>query len=54
MEERYLVQVETIVGEMIEETFKTHREALCYATNYKKVKLSKVFKAGAIISEFNY
>ncbi|OJG65885.1 hypothetical protein RV07_GL001472 [Enterococcus malodoratus] len=54
MEYQYLVQVETIVGEMTEETFTTHREALCYATNYGRVKMSKVFKAGEQVNEFNY
>lgn len=54
MEYQYLVQVETIVGEMAEEMFKTHRDALCYATNYEKVKMSKVFKSGEIVHEFNY
>ncbi|MGG5372719.1 hypothetical protein [Enterococcus sp. AZ196] len=54
MEYQYVVQVKTIVGEMTEETFTTHREALCYATNYDKVKASKVFKSGEIVHEFNY
>ena len=54
MEYQYLVQVETIVGEMTEETFNTCREALCYATNYAKVKMSKVFRSGEILHEFNY
>ncbi|MEQ7185008.1 hypothetical protein [Enterococcus avium] len=54
MEYQYLVQVETIVGEMTEETFNTRREALCYATNYAKVKMSKVFRSGEILYEFNY
>lgn len=54
MEYQYLVQVETIVGEMTEETFNTHRDALCYATNYGKVKMSKVFRSGEMLHEFNY
>ncbi|OJG88745.1 hypothetical protein RV13_GL002155 [Enterococcus raffinosus] len=54
MEYQYVVQVKTIVGEMIEETFETHREALCYATNYGIVKASKVFKSGEVVHEFNY
>ena len=54
MDYQYLVQVETIVGEMTEETFNTRREALCYATNYAKVKMSKVFRSGEILHEFNY
>ena len=54
MEYQYVFQVKTIVGEMIEETFETHREALCYATNYGIVKASKVFKSGEVVHEFNY
>ncbi|WP_438789128.1 hypothetical protein [Enterococcus sp. DIV0756] len=54
MEYQYLVQVETVVGEMTEETFTTYREALCYATNYAKVKMSRVFRSGEILHEFNY
>ncbi|MDU5511004.1 hypothetical protein [Enterococcus gilvus] len=54
MERQYLVQVETIVGEMTEETFRTHREALCYATNYQRVKKSKVFRSGEVVHHFTY
>ncbi|MBU5365642.1 hypothetical protein P7H74_13055 [Enterococcus devriesei] len=54
MEYRYIVQVETLVGERIEEYFKTYREALCCATNYERVKMSKILKLGELVNEFNY
>lgn len=54
MNRQYIVQVETIVGEMAEETFPTKREALCYATNYGKIKRSKVFRAGELVNEFRF
>ncbi|MFC0277003.1 hypothetical protein ACFFH2_09860 [Enterococcus devriesei] len=54
LEYRYIVQVETLVGERIEEYFKTYREALCCATNYERVKMSKILKLGELVNEFNY
>lgn len=34
--------------------FKTCRDAFCFATNYKKVKESKVFKDNQLIAKFKY
>ncbi|MDU5335700.1 hypothetical protein [Enterococcus sp.] len=37
-----------------EKNFKTCREALCFATNYNKIKSSKIYKDGCLIQKFIY
>lgn len=37
-----------------EKNFKTRREALCFATNYNKIKFSKIYKDGCLIQKFIY
>ncbi|OJG76363.1 hypothetical protein RV10_GL003835 [Enterococcus pallens] len=39
--------------QMVEEKyFDKHREALCFATDYKKMKSSQIFKKGQLLAEF--
>ncbi|GCF92729.1 hypothetical protein NRIC_06200 [Enterococcus florum] len=37
-----------------EKKFTTCREALCFATNYSKIKSSKVYKENKIVQSFKY
>lgn len=37
-----------------EKNFENYRDALCYATNYRKTKSSKVYKQGQFVQKFNY
>lgn len=51
---KYLVQVETLTGEKQEKGFQSYREALCCATNYARLKFSKVIRQGEVINEFKF
>ena len=51
---KYLVQIETLNGEKQERNFKNHREALCCATDYARLKFSKVIHKGEVINEFKF
>lgn len=51
---KYLVQVETLTGERQEKGFQNYREALCCATNYSRLKFSKVIQQGEVINQFRF
>lgn len=50
----YIVKIKNINGETHERSFSTYREALCYATNYYRVKKSIVLKDQDQIAEFKF
>lgn len=37
-----------------EKQFQKYREALCYATNFRKIKRSEVFKEDTLVISFEY
>lgn len=51
---KYVVVCITREKQKEEKTFKTCREAFCYATNYNRVKISEVFKGNQLIKKFKY
>lgn len=51
---KYLVQIEDFAGKKQEIDFKTYRDALCCATNYRFIKFSKVLRKGKVINEFRF
>ncbi|MGX7196349.1 hypothetical protein [Enterococcus olivae] len=50
----YVVKIQTTCGEVKEKTFPTYRESLCYATNYRRVKISQILQDKKVINEFHY
>lgn len=50
----YVVEIKDQKDNVRQKTFKTLRDALCCATDYHKVKKSKVLKDKVILNEFSF
>ncbi|RCA10762.1 hypothetical protein EA71_01515 [Enterococcus durans] len=51
---QYIVVIEKLDGERVQKEFSNYREALCCATDYRRVKQSKILKEKTIVNEFYY
>lgn len=50
----YTVKIINIAGEIQKRKFNTYREALCYATDYNRVKQSVVLKNQTQLTKFQF
>ena len=50
----YLVIAMTIADGTIQKQFRTYREALCYATDYRHIRSSRILKHQNVLADFSY
>lgn len=50
----YSVIAVTATEEKKEKNFRTYREALCYATDFRKIRISQVLKNQVVVADFSY
>ena len=50
----YSVIAVTSTKETKEKHFKTYREALCYATNFREIQKSEIYKDEKMLIDFSY
>lgn len=51
---KYLVEVTTHPGEVKKKEFNNYRDALCYATDFFKVRKSEVTRNGEVINNIQF
>ncbi len=54
MEHTYLVCIKTINETIVEKEVKHYQDAMCYATNYLKIKTSKIIRDGQVVTRFKF
>lgn len=50
----YLVIAMTIADGTKQKQFRTYREALCYAADYRHIRSSRVLKHQNVLADFSY
>lgn len=50
----YIVLTENKDGSHDEKTFSSYRESVCFATNFRRIKASKILKDKKVINKFHY